>query len=77
MFRPTFRVAGLALLCAFAACSSGVAPTSGPITGNSFAIQHVRAFDGREIILDAVVVVRDGLIEAVASHYNIRHLSIE
>jgi imidazolonepropionase-like amidohydrolase len=64
MFKATFAL-GLPVLMMLAACTSARPHHSGPITGNGFAVDHVRAFDGSKSIEDTTVVVRDGLIEAV------------
>ncbi len=64
MSAPVLQIAALPLLLVLAGCQSKPHHT-GPITGNSFAIDHVRVFDGTGNIDDATVVVRNGLIEAV------------
>jgi hypothetical protein len=55
----------LAALGLVAGCSSAPKPTTGPIEGDSFAIDHVRVFDGTQTTDNATVIVRNGLIDRV------------
>ena len=60
-----WSVVALAAISVVSACDSPPAPITGPVEGNSFAISHVRVFDGRDTSADVTILVRDGLITAV------------
>ncbi|HEY7390694.1 MAG TPA: amidohydrolase family protein, partial [Bryobacteraceae bacterium] len=53
----------LLLLAGLWGCAPAPKPVTGRLEGNSFAVSHVRIFDGAETIEGAAVVVRNGLIE--------------
>jgi imidazolonepropionase-like amidohydrolase len=52
---------------ALAASTSSPTQVLGPIEGNSFAIGNVRVFDGGQIIEQATVIVRNGLIDRLGT----------
>jgi imidazolonepropionase-like amidohydrolase len=71
MNKTISRVFSIALVAVPAivtvACSTApaIAPTPGPVTGNSFVVRNVRVFDGHRAIERTNVVVRGGQIASV------------
>ena len=57
----------VAISVALAAGPPQGAPISGPVEGNSFAIGRVRVFDGAQVIEQATVIVRNGLVDTLGT----------